>query len=289
MNCAVRVLALCLLLPAAQSFAKDFNKVAYVAGTLPLARFTKGQFEASDERECVIAWSGGKQQTRVPFGRIVFAEQGSYSSKNTLGPLGLDEKVHLYLTLIYRDDANRTQILEVELLGKYNGLLEQIRARAPVPLQTPPAEVTALAGSLGASIAANQVDAQIFSTTVGALPAHSKGVLRLNSEGIDIRTSEKDFHIGYTAIQSLEFGQKVGSRAVTAVLLSAIMMNELPMFLMKKRVRHLLTVTFEDRNGIQALVIELPKYSSRKLTLELELRSGKRVAIEPAKAGGIYG
>src|ERR1017187_6849234 len=100
MNCAVRVLALCLLLPAAQSFAKDFNKVAYVAGTLPLARFTKGQFEASDERECVIAWSGGKQQTRVPFGRIVFAEQGSYSSKNTLGPLGLDEKVHLYLTLI---------------------------------------------------------------------------------------------------------------------------------------------------------------------------------------------
>jgi len=289
MNRAARVLAFCLLWPAAESVAKDADKVAYVAGTLPLARSTNGRFDGGDERECVITWSGGRPRTRVPLARIVFAEAGTYSSKNTLGQFGFDEKVHSFLTLIYRDDSNQTQILEVELLGKSNNVLQQFRARAPVPLHTPPAEVTALAASLGPSLAISQVDAQVFSSTVESLRPRTGAAVRLTSEGMEIRSRGRDFYVGYGAIQSLEFGQKVGSRAKTALLLSAITLNELPMFLMKKRVRHLLTVSFLDGGKVQAVVIELPKYTSRKLTLELEMRSGKRVEIDAAAGGGLYG
>jgi len=290
MNYATGLLVLCLFVPTAPSLAKDTSKVAYVAGTLPLARFTTGRFDSTDERECVFVWADGKQQTRLPYPRVVFAEAGSYSPRNTLGPFGLDDRVLYFLTLIYRDDANRTQIMELELLGRSNGLSELIQSRAPVPLHTTPAEVTALAPSLVSSIGATTLETRIWSTTMQPVPAGAKATLRMTSEGMEFQAGRKQIRVGYAAIQSLELGQKIGSRAVTGILLSALTLNELPMFLMKKRVRHLLTVSFMDNGAVQALVIEIPKYSSRALMLELELRSGKRVEVEPAKAGGgIYG
>jgi len=51
-----------------------------------------------------------------------------------------------------------------------------------------------------------------------------------------------------------------------------------------------LTIGYVANGGLQAIVIELPKYSSRALILELELRSGKKVEYESKKvAADVYG
>ncbi len=79
------------------------------------------------------------------------------------------------------------------------------------------------------------------------------------------------------SVTSLEFDEKVGSGALRAIVLSAAVMDELPLFMMTKKVNHLLTVTLVSDGIPQVVVLELPKYSSRAFIIELEMRLGKRV------------
>jgi hypothetical protein len=277
---------------AISAIAKDTTKVAYMAGTLPLPQNTTGHFDPRDQREFVVTWSGGKRITRVPYNRVVFTEIGSYNSRLTLDWLVGDSGASIqFLTLIYRDDANRTEILELEVPFRSSGVFELIKTRTGMDAHQPPSEVTSLAPTLASSLDNTEHEAKVWSTTLPGAHSGAKALLRAtNGNGLEVRISKQDLRIDYGSIQSFEFGQKVGSRVGTAILLSAVTLDPWPMVLMRKRVRRFLTVGFVENGTPQALVVELPKYSSRALILELELRSGKKVEYEsPKAASNVYG
>jgi hypothetical protein len=88
--------------------------------------------------------------------------------------------------------------------------------------------------------------------------------------------------IPYERINLLEYGQKVNSRYVEAILIS-------PLFLMSKKREHYLTVGFEDNQGKQqALIFKVSKNDIRIILVSLEAKTGQvvRYQDEEARKGG---
>jgi hypothetical protein len=86
------------------------------------------------------------------------------------------------------------------------------------------------------------------------------------------------FEIPYQGITSVEYGQKAGRRIGVAIVIS-------PMFLLSKKRKHFLTVGFKDANDKpQAVVLELPKGTPRKIIAILEARSGVKCEYESEEA-----
>ena len=88
--------------------------------------------------------------------------------------------------------------------------------------------------------------------------------------------------IPYERINLLEYGQKVNSRYLEAILIS-------PLFLMSKKREHYLTVGFEDNQGKQqALIFKVSKNDIRIILVSLEAKTGQvvRYQDEEARKGG---
>jgi hypothetical protein len=84
--------------------------------------------------------------------------------------------------------------------------------------------------------------------------------------------------IGYSRIDSLEYGQNVSRRYAAAVLVS-------PIFLLTKSRQHFVTIGYTDSSGKQqALVFRVNKGDIRTVLTTLEARSGRRVEFQDDEA-----
>lgn len=87
-------------------------------------------------------------------------------------------------------------------------------------------------------------------------------------------TKSKAVEIPYDRIHTLEYGQKVDRRYISAILVS-------PLFLLAKSRKHFLTVGYNDGDGrAQALIFRVEKGDVRVLLVGLEARTGRKVAYQ---------
>lgn len=91
-------------------------------------------------------------------------------------------------------------------------------------------------------------------------------------------TKAKTVEIPYDRIQTLEYGQKVDRRYISAVLIS-------PLFLLAKSRKHFLTVGYLDGLGnSQALIFRVRKGDVRSVLVSLEARTGRKVVFQDDEA-----
>ena len=91
-------------------------------------------------------------------------------------------------------------------------------------------------------------------------------------------TKSKSVEIPYERIHTLEYGQKVDRRYISAILIS-------PLFLLAKSRKHFLTVGYNDGEGrAQALIFRVEKGDVRSLLVGLEARTGRKVAYQDDEA-----
>lgn len=91
-------------------------------------------------------------------------------------------------------------------------------------------------------------------------------------------TKAKTVEIPYERIHTLEYGQKVDRRYVSAVLVS-------PLFLLAKSRKHFLTVGYNDGEGrAQALIFRIEKGDVRSVLVGLEARTGRKVVYQDDEA-----
>ena len=97
-------------------------------------------------------------------------------------------------------------------------------------------------------------------------------------ETLQFVTKAKAVEIPYDRIHTLEYGQKVDRRYVSAVLIS-------PLFLMAKSRKHFLTLGYNDPEGrAQALIFQVDKSDVRAVLASLEARTGRKVAFQDEEA-----
>ena len=115
--------------------------------------------------------------------------------------------------------------------------------------------------------------------TLSNIRAASAGtVTTTNFRHFVFRHDRGELRIPYDRINSLEYGQKTGRRLSLAVTLS-------PLFLLSKKRKHYLTVSFFDAEGNQqAVVLELGKKIVRTTLTGLSARSGLKVEFEDERA-----
>ena len=123
--------------------------------------------------------------------------------------------------------------------------------------------------------------------TVRTVKEKAEGVLDTSHPDMLTFNAKKDgqFAVPYTAITSLEYGQKAGRRVAVAVMVS-------PLALFSKKRNHYLTVGYKDAQGAdQAAVLELGKDIVRTALKVIEVRSGKAIEYqdEDARKSGIGG
>jgi hypothetical protein len=114
------------------------------------------------------------------------------------------------------------------------------------------------------------------------LPEKIDGPLSTTSEQTLTFTPDKrgvtPLSIPYSAITSLEYGQKAGRRVAVAVLVS-------PLALFSKKRNHFLTINYTDASGKeQGAVFELGKDIVRTTITVLEVRSGKKIEYQDDEA-----
>lgn len=84
--------------------------------------------------------------------------------------------------------------------------------------------------------------------------------------------------IPYERIHTLEYGQKVDRRYISAVLVS-------PLFLLAKSRKHFLTIGYDDPQGnAQALIFRVEKSDVRTVLVSLEARTGRKVVFQDEEA-----
>ncbi len=91
-------------------------------------------------------------------------------------------------------------------------------------------------------------------------------------------TKSKSVEIPYDRIHTLEYGQKVDRRYISAILIS-------PLFLLAKSRKHFLTVGYNDAEGRgQAMIFRVAKGDVRSLLVGLEARTGRKIAFQDDEA-----
>ncbi|MFN0167432.1 MAG: hypothetical protein ACKV22_13455 [Bryobacteraceae bacterium] len=115
--------------------------------------------------------------------------------------------------------------------------------------------------------------------TVAGLPSKTEGTLTINDpEAMSFRLKSGTIRVLYSRVNTLEYGQTVGRRYVSAILIS-------PLLLLAKKRRHYLTVGFTDDEGQQqAMVFEVEKGQIRAVLAGLEARTGRRVEFQDEEA-----
>ncbi len=116
--------------------------------------------------------------------------------------------------------------------------------------------------------------------TISQIPENTKGTLDLADDKAAVFALKRGerLTIPYSGITSLEYGQKAGRRVGAALAVN-------PAFLLSKKRRHYLTVTFKDSSGAgQSAVFELSKGTVQSVVTTLETRSGKKTEFESDEA-----
>jgi hypothetical protein len=121
--------------------------------------------------------------------------------------------------------------------------------------------------------------AQFMGGTLAGVPAKSKAQLNLTApDGLIFLCRGQTLNIGYSKIDTLEYGQNVSRRYAAALLIS-------PIFLLSKSRQHFVTIGYTDRDGKQqALVFRVEKGDVRSVLTTLEARSGRRVEYQDEEA-----
>jgi len=120
--------------------------------------------------------------------------------------------------------------------------------------------------------------AEYVGGTITAISEEAEGLLDTTTESQLVFTPERgkgpSVMIPYTAITSLEYGQKAGRRVGAAILVS-------PLLLFSKKRKHFFTIAFKDKDGKeQAVVLELGKDIVRTTLTIVETRSGKQIEYQ---------
>lgn len=142
-----------------------------------------------------------------------------------------------------------------------------------------------VAAVLAANVTLGAVDskkAEYVGGTISAIQEQAEGLLDTTTEAQLVFTPERgkgpSLMVPYTAITSLEYGQKAGRRVGVAILVS-------PLALFSKKRKHFFTVGFKDKDGKdQAVVLELGKDIVRTTLTIVETRSGKKIDYQDDEA-----
>jgi len=141
-----------------------------------------------------------------------------------------------------------------------------------------------LAGGLVLSLATMAAGpgfhAQFVGGTIAGVRAGSAIRLDLTSpDALLVRAGNgADLRISYQRINTLEYGQNVSRRYVSAILVS-------PLLLLAKSRKHYLTIGYVDSEGHQeALVFRVDKDDIRSALAGLEARTGRRIEFQDAEA-----
>lgn len=103
-------------------------------------------------------------------------------------------------------------------------------------------------------------------------------LITAGTASLRFETKEKTVEVPYDRIHTLEYGQKVDRRYVSAVLIS-------PLFLLAKSRKHFLTIGYSDGEGrSQALIFRVNKGDVRGVLVGLEARTGRKVAFQDDEA-----
>ena len=122
-------------------------------------------------------------------------------------------------------------------------------------------------------------DADYVGGTLAELPGNAEGkILITDQDSFLFRAKKAAVRIPYEKISTIEYGQRVGRRYVSAVLIS-------PVFLLAKSRKHFLTVAYTDGEGRgQAMVFRVGKNEIRALLAGLEARTGRRIEFQDDEA-----
>ena len=121
--------------------------------------------------------------------------------------------------------------------------------------------------------------AQFVGGTLAGVPAKSGAELILTApDALIFECRGQTLNIGYSKIDTLEYGQTVSRRYAAALLIS-------PIFLFTKSRQHFVTIGYMDAEGKQqALVFRVEKGDIRSVLTTLEARSGRRVEYQDDEA-----
>ena len=130
----------------------------------------------------------------------------------------------------------------------------------------------ALAGDPGS-------DADYIGGTLANLPGRSEGKIDITDQDAFLfRAKQSTVRIPYDRITMVEYGQRVGRRYLSAILIS-------PVMLLAKSRKHFLTVGYLDENDKQqAAVFELGKDIVRVTLATLEARTGQKIEYQDEEA-----
>jgi hypothetical protein len=143
--------------------------------------------------------------------------------------------------------------------------------------------VAALLIAASAAPAAFAVDKEKAMYVGGTLPVAPKaeGVLATTDEAKLVFIAEKGqgmIEIPWKKIEEAEYGQKVGRRVKTAILLT-------PLALFSKARKHYLTITYKDaKDESQSAVFELGKELVRTTLAVVETRTGRKITYQDEEA-----
>ena len=109
----------------------------------------------------------------------------------------------------------------------------------------------------------------------------TEGVLATTDDTKMMFVAEKGgglIEIPWKRIDEAEYGQKVGRRVKTAILLT-------PLALFSKARKHYLTISYKDKNNeMQSAVFELGKDLVRTTLTVVETRSGRKITYQDEEA-----
>ena len=131
--------------------------------------------------------------------------------------------------------------------------------------------------------------AEYVGGTWGHLKEKTEGRLDVSGEQVAIFVPDSKklakVEIPYSAITSLEYGQKAGRRIGATIGWGATTLGlaALPMLLSKKR-KHYLSIGYSIDGKDQGVVIELGKDVTRGTLFTLQTRSGKEIEYESEDA-----
>jgi hypothetical protein len=115
--------------------------------------------------------------------------------------------------------------------------------------------------------------------TLPDIPLRNSGVMQTVDQTYFVFLSKQtEIKIPYERINLVEYGQKVESRYLPAIVIS-------PLFLLAKKREHFLTIGFQDDSGKQqALIFRVDKSDIRAALVTLEARTGQQVQYQDEEA-----
>lgn len=121
--------------------------------------------------------------------------------------------------------------------------------------------------------------AEYVGGTASAFDERTEGrILTTDSSVMRFETKKRQVEVPYARIHTLEYGQKVDRRYISAMLIS-------PFFLLAKARKHYLTVSYSDADGnSQALIFRVEKSDVRSLLVSLEARTGRKIVFQDDEA-----